>query len=231
DFADTAFWLANLRTDDSGVATATFTLPDNVTTWRLMALAMDKGQRFGWGANTFEVKKDVIARLKAPRYFVAGDVARLVAIGHNYLDETQELKLGLEEEGLGHVRGEPSAVETVAPGDRAVNYHWVQAEPAAEAEVTVSALTAAGGDAAEYKFPVYPRGSRVRQAYAGRLRDEVAHELTVAEGALPSSFAGELYLAPSLAATLSHGLGFFRDYPYDCLEQTLNRFRINAELA
>jgi hypothetical protein len=231
EFLDNALWLPNLRTDEDGFALASFTLPDNLTEWRIMALTLDRGQRFGWGSASIDVSKPVVARLKAPRYFVAGDVARLTAVGHNYLDEAQELTLGLEEEGLAHVRGEASTVETVAPGERAVNYHWVQAKPAEEAEVTVSALTAAGGDAAEYKFPVYPRGSNVRQAYAGRLRDEVAHELTVAEGALPSSFAGELYLAPSLGATLSHGLDLFRDYPYDCLEQTLNRFRVNAELA
>ena len=231
EFADTAFWLANLRTDESGIASASFTLPDNVTTWRVMALAMDRGRRFGWASDTFEVKKDVIARLKAPRYFVAGDVARLTAIGHNYLAEPQQLTLALEEEGLTHVGGEATATRAVGPGGREAMYHWVKALPVAEALVVTSALCEAGGDAAEYKFPVYPRGSKVRQAYAGRLRDEVAHTLTVAEGAVPSSFAGELILAPSLAATLSHGLGFFRDYPYDCVEQTLNRFRVNAELA
>jgi uncharacterized protein YfaS (alpha-2-macroglobulin family) len=231
EFADTAFWLPNLRTDESGVASASFTLPDNVTTWRVMALAMDKGPRFGWASDTFEVSKDVVARLKAPRYFVAGDVARLAAIGHNYLPEPQELTLAWEEEGLTHVRGEATATRTVDAGGRDAMYHWVEAAPVNEARIVTSVRCEAGGDAAEYSFPVYPCGSKVRQAYAGRLGDEVAHTLTVAEGAVPSSFGGELILAPSLAATLSHGLGFFRDYPYDCVEQTLNRFRVNAELA
>jgi len=231
DFADTAFWAPNVRTSGEGDASVSFTLPDNLTEWRVMALAMDRGRRFGWASDTFEVKKDVIARLKAPRYFVAGDVARLTAIGHNYLAEPQELTLALEEEGLTHVGGEATATRTVEPGGREAMYHWVEASPVTEALVVTSALCEAGSDAAEYRFPVYPCGSEVRQAYAGRLGDEVAHTLTVAEGAVPSSFAGELILAPSLAATLSHGLAFFRDYPYDCVEQTLNRFRVNAELA
>jgi uncharacterized protein YfaS (alpha-2-macroglobulin family) len=231
DFADTALWLPNLRTNDSGIASASFKLPDNVTTWRVMALALDRGQRFGWGSASVDVSKPVIARLKAPRYFVAGDVARLAAVGHNYLAEPQELTLALEEEGLTHVGGEATATRSVDAGGREALYHWVEASPVTEAVVVTSARCGAGGDAAEYKFPVYPRGSQVRQAYAGRLRGGVAHALTVAEGAVPSSFTGELILAPSLAATLSHGLGFYRDYPYDCVEQTLNRFRVNAELA
>lgn len=231
EFLDNALWLPNLRTDEEGLASALFTLPDDLTEWRIMALALDRGQRFGWSSAAIDVSKPVVARLKAPRYFVAGDVARLTAIGHNYLDEPQELTLALEEEGLTHVGGEATAARAVEPGGRGAMYHWVEASPVTEALVVTSALCQAGGDAAEYKFPIYARGSKVRQAYAGRLRDEVSHELAVADGVLPSSFAGELILAPSLAATLSHGLGFFRDYPYDCVEQTLNRFRVNAELA
>jgi len=38
-------------------------------------------------------------------------------------------------------------------------------------------------------------------------------------------------VTPSLAATLSHGLDFFKEYPHGCVEQTLNRFRLNALLA
>ncbi len=231
EFLDNALWLSNLRTDESGAASASFTLPDNLTEWRIIALALDRGRRFGWDDEKIDVSKGIVARLKAPRYVIAGDVTRLTAIGHNYLEQPQELTLGLEEEGLAHVRGEPSTVETVAPAERAVNYYWVQAEPAEEAKVIVSAVTAAEADAAEYMFPIYARGSKVRQAYAGRLRDEVSHRLAVVEGAAPATFAGELFLAPSLAATLSYGLDFYREYPYDCVEQTLNRFRVNAELA
>ena len=35
DFVDTAYWNANLVTDENGIATFDVTLPDNLTTWRL----------------------------------------------------------------------------------------------------------------------------------------------------------------------------------------------------
>ena len=231
EFADTAVWLPHVRTTDAGDAEASFELPDNLTEWRLMVLALDRGQRFGWGSSSFEVNKFVIARLKAPRYFVAGDVARLTAIGHNYLKETKELKLSVEEEGLVGVRGDASTTEDVPPDGKAVLYRWVEAPTAGEARLTTSALTDVESDAAALTLPIYPHGTQIRQAFGGRLRKEVSHELTVAEGMVPDTFAGELYVTPSLAATLSHGLDFFEKYPYDCVEQTLNRFRMNALLA
>jgi uncharacterized protein YfaS (alpha-2-macroglobulin family) len=231
EFADTAVWLPHVRTAEGGEAEASFKLPDNLTAWRLMALALDRGQRFGWGSSEFEVNKFVIARLKAPRYFVAGDVARLTAIGHNYLKEKKEMKLAIEEEGLVGVRGEASSTEEVPPDGKAVLYQWVEAPAAGEARLTTSALTDVESDAAAFALPIYPHGTQIRQAFGGRLRKEVSHGLTVAEGMVPDTFAGELYVTPSLAATLSHGLDFFKDYPYDCVEQTLNRFRMNALLA
>jgi uncharacterized protein YfaS (alpha-2-macroglobulin family) len=231
EFLDTALWLPHLYTAENGEATHSFELPDNLTDWRLMALALDAGQRFGWNAASFNVNKFIIARLKAPRYFVAGDVARLTAIGHNYLKEAKDLTLSVEEEGLTGIRGEPTATEEVAPDGKAVLYRWVEAPAAGEARLVASALTDVESDAMEQKLPIYPHGTQVRQAFAGRLRAEVAHTLTVAEGVAPASFTGELYVTPSLAATLSHGLDFFEDYPYDCVEQTLNRFRMNALLA
>jgi uncharacterized protein YfaS (alpha-2-macroglobulin family) len=231
EFADTAVWLPHVRTSEGGDAEASFKLPDNLTEWRLMALALDRGQRFGWGSSSFEVNKFVIARLKAPRYFVAGDVARLTAIGHNYLKEAKELKLSVEEEGLVGVRGEASTTEDVPPDGKAVLYRWVEAPAAGEAHLTTSALTDVESDATALTLPIYPHGTQIRQAFGGRLRKEVSHELTVAEGMVTDTFAGELFVTPSLAATLSHGIDFFKKYPYDCVEQTLNRFRMNALLA
>jgi len=230
-FADTALWLPSVRTDATGFATAAVKLPDNLTQWRVMALALDKGQRFGWGNDLFNVNKYIIARLKAPRYMVVGDVARLTAIGHNYLPEAKTLKLGVEVEGLTRTEGEGEKTEEVAAKGEAVLYDWVEATTPGTARLVTSALTDVESDAAETFLPVYPHGSIIRQAFAGRLRDEVVHTLTVAEGVAPSSFSAELFVTPSLAATLSHGLDFFQDYPYDCVEQTLNRFRMNALLA
>ncbi|UCH77399.1 MAG: hypothetical protein JSU81_06575, partial [Candidatus Coatesbacteria bacterium] len=231
EFADTAAWIPHILTSTGGVAEATFTLPDNLTDWQVLALALDRGQRFGWGSSSFNVNKFIIARLKAPRYFVAGDVARLTAIGHNYLEEAAELKLGLETEGLTAVEGDVSKTENVPADGKAVLYRWVEAPGAGEAKLTASALTAVESDAAAYTLPLYPHGTQVRQAFAGRLRTEVAHEFTIAEGMAADTFDGELYVTPSLAATLSHGLDFFKKYPHGCVEQTLNRFRLNALLA
>jgi hypothetical protein len=231
EFLDVALWLPNVRTDAAGVAGTTFKLPDNLTEWRVMALALDAGQRFGWGNAAFNVNKYIIARLKAPRYMVAGDVARLTAFGHNYLKEEKELTVKIDVEGLTPVKGDNTLTQKVPADGQAVLYEWVEAGASGRARLVTSALTDTESDAAELFVPIYPHGSQIRQAFGGRLRDDVTHKLTVLDNITAGSFTAELFVTPSLAQTLSHGLDYFKDYPYDCVEQTLNRFRVNALLA
>ncbi|UCE26520.1 MAG: carboxypeptidase regulatory-like domain-containing protein, partial [Candidatus Coatesbacteria bacterium] len=57
-FADAAFWEPAVITDADGKAYIEIELPDNLTTWKVMALGVDKGQRIGWGCGDFKVTKN-----------------------------------------------------------------------------------------------------------------------------------------------------------------------------
>ncbi len=73
-FRTTAFFLGSVVTDANGNATATATLPDNLTTFRVMAVALTTGDRFGSGDTTLLVTRPLIARAALPRFVRVGDV-------------------------------------------------------------------------------------------------------------------------------------------------------------
>jgi alpha-2-macroglobulin len=73
-FRTTAFFLGSVVTNDNGVATATASLPDNLTTFRVMAVAVTRGDRFGSGDSTLLVTRPLVARPALPRFVRAGDV-------------------------------------------------------------------------------------------------------------------------------------------------------------
>lgn len=79
-FEDTAYWKSNVRTDQKGQATVSFTLPDNLTTWRLTARGHDLTGRVGESRKKFLVTQDLIARIGKPRFFVEGDELSLLGI-------------------------------------------------------------------------------------------------------------------------------------------------------
>ena len=230
-FTDSPLWIPNLVTDSNGKATANVVVPDNLTTWELFALGVDKGQHIGWGSSSFVSAKNVIIRLKVPRCLVVGDSCKLTAMAHNYLTTEKEVRLSVETEGLTYLSGDQSKVIKVAANDMGIMEEWVRADKPGQVTLISAALTDEESDAAQTTLPVFPHGAQLKQSFAGRLRDSVTQTLTLADKIDPTTFKGQLILSPSLAKSISHGLEFFTYYPYDCIEQTINRFLPNALLA
>lgn len=72
-FSPLAYFAGALRTDANGVATATFTLPDDLTTWRAMVVATSADGRFGNADATFTTTKPLVANPVIPQFARPGD--------------------------------------------------------------------------------------------------------------------------------------------------------------
>jgi uncharacterized protein YfaS (alpha-2-macroglobulin family) len=72
-FSPLAYFAGALRTDANGVATATFTLPDDLTTWRAMVVATSADGRFGNAESTFRTTKPLVANPVIPQFARPGD--------------------------------------------------------------------------------------------------------------------------------------------------------------
>jgi alpha-2-macroglobulin len=72
DFQALAYY-NNVVTDASGKAQITFKLPDNLTTWRIMAIATDGNLRFGNGETTFITTKPLLTNPILPQFARPGD--------------------------------------------------------------------------------------------------------------------------------------------------------------
>ncbi|MBV9972194.1 MAG: Ig-like domain-containing protein [Candidatus Eremiobacteraeota bacterium] len=76
NFQPLAFYNGALKTDGGGKAQFSVTLPDDVTTWRVMAIAVGgQGQdyRFGVGDATFISRKPILANPLLPQFARTGD--------------------------------------------------------------------------------------------------------------------------------------------------------------
>ena len=72
-FKTTAFFLGSVITDASGNAVVGAKLPDNLTTFRLMAVAVTAGDRYGSGESPLLVTRPLVARPALPRFVRPGD--------------------------------------------------------------------------------------------------------------------------------------------------------------
>jgi uncharacterized protein YfaS (alpha-2-macroglobulin family) len=223
-FRDTAYWNPTVHTDDEGQATVRVNLPDNLTTWRLTAKAVNEATQVGDATNEIVVAKDLLIRPVTPRFFMAGDTTRLEAIVHNYTDQRAEVAVSLSATGLVI---EDSAVHSVSiPADESHEVAWQTSVALADqATLTFSAQAADGlSDAVELELPVYAYGTPEVVGNAGQVTDSVREIVR-----LPHYIDGDrgeltLELSSSLAASMRYSLRYVEEYGYECTEQTISRF-------
>jgi hypothetical protein len=96
NFNETAFFFPQLRTNNDGSATFSFTMPDALTRWRLMLLAYTKDRKTGQNEYTFTSSKPVMIMADMPRYMYDNDELWFVANVINTGDEPVTPKVKLE---------------------------------------------------------------------------------------------------------------------------------------
>jgi alpha-2-macroglobulin len=225
-FPDTAFWAADVTTDESGRAKATVAFPDSLTTWRATARGVAPGDRFGGAVLKTIVRKNLIVRLAAPRFFVQGDEVVLSGVVHNYLTSAKKARVSVSLAGLDLISG--SATQDVDVASRAeAKIDWrVKAEAIRSAKITAQALTDEESDALEIELPIHPPGISVRQARGGSIGGSgvASFSLSFPAGAVPGSRSLSIELSPSIAGSLLSALEYLTSFPYGCVEQTMSSF-------
>lgn len=228
EFADTAYWLANLETDPNGIAEINFKMPDNLTDWKIRAWVMGAGTKVGEGTANVVTSKNLLLRLQAPRFFVEKDEVVLSANIHNFLKTKKSVtaKLQLEGATLEPIDGAPKIVQIEPGGEARVDWR-VKAAREGSAVVRMLALADEESDAMEMKFPVYVHGMLKTDSFSGALRpSETSGSISfeVPAERRPEQSQLELRYSPSLAGAMVDALPYLVQYPYGCTEQTLSRF-------
>src|SRR5262249_55929961 len=86
DFNALAFFAASLPTDANGRASVKVKLPDNLTRYRVMAVAVAGEKQFGIGESAITARLPIMARPSAPRFLNFGDRVELPVVVQNQTD-------------------------------------------------------------------------------------------------------------------------------------------------
>ena len=96
NFAETAFFYPQLRTDANGEVNIDFTLPESLTTWKFMGLAHTRDLFHGSIAEEVVVSKPFMLQLQMPRFVRVGDQVSVVATLMNQSDKDVKGKVRME---------------------------------------------------------------------------------------------------------------------------------------
>lgn len=234
DFPDTAFWEAYIKTNAEGRATVSLTLPDNLTTWRMDARAVNKDTLVGQSTLDLVSTKDLLVRPQTPRFFVAGDQAILGAAIHNNTLNPLEVNVSVEVKGLQLLEPASRSVQVPAKGQAYTSWKVKVNDDVSRADLVFSVQGGGLRDASRppqgtldnQGIPVYRFSAPETVGTSGQLLEKgtLVEAINLPAGIDVSQGNLTVRINPSLAAGINDGLSFLENFPYECIEQTISRF-------
>ena len=224
NFPDTAYWNPTLKTNNEGKAEVEIPLPDNLTTWRLAAIANSKEAAFGSKVSEVTVSRDVLIRPFLPRFLSIGDEAKLGAIVVNTSGDTQTLTAKIESDGL-QITDEKSKQLVLADGAQE-KLTWVTVAnnvASAKIRLVVEGADKTTQDAVEMTLPIKSYSVPEVVATSGQAKDTASEEIVLPKELDPMQGAASVSFSPSLGSDSINALPYLLTYPYYCTEQITSR--------
>lgn len=233
-FKNTAYYNPSIITNDEGIAKVEFELPDNLTTFRVIAVSNSKNNTFGYQEKNILVQKNIIIEDKTPKIIRVWDEIKIWANIFNTSSKNQTISVKLESSA--YKKQLPEQIITIQPGASQLVQWKVKNERAGkEFKYKISAIweNADYSDAYENIIPVadLPMFAKVEKK-SGSVK---AKELYDAEFKIPNNTD---LTASKVVVTFSNNKLAGIDsivrsllvYPYWCIEQTTSSTYPNAVL-
>lgn len=221
-FQTTAFFLGSVVTDAEGRAVAAAKLPDNLTTFRLMAVAVTAGDRYGSGQAPLLVTRPLVARPALPRFVREGDRFTAGVVVNHRLGGTPMVQVEAEARGA-RIDGPKSRRERLEAGrGREVRFAFQAPAPGRAGDSVRFRFRAASGreaDAVEAGIPVRPSYRPRAYTLAGVLHDTATVVLQLPDDLDPERSRLTLELGTSPLPMIRGAERWLRIYPYWCTEQ------------
>ncbi|HEV2333275.1 MAG TPA: MG2 domain-containing protein [Gammaproteobacteria bacterium] len=222
-FKFVSYWNPSLRADAKGDAKFSFTVPDNLTGWRVLVLAVDPGDRMGLGQGTFKVNRPTELRPVMPNQVVEGDKFTAGFSVMNRTDKPRDLKVHIGVKG--QVEGAPvlDQVVHVDPYKRAELWLPVAATGPGSMDFTATAGDASDSDGLKQSVPVKPMTTMLNLAQYGTATAAAREPVQYPSGAVTGSVQLGVNLAPTVIGNLQGAFAYMSEYPYECWEQRLTK--------
>ena len=183
-FPEAFLWQPRVVTDEGGTATVEVRVPDQLTTWRVLALAHDREGHQAGAVHTFDSRLPVYVDPVVPGWLTAGDKLSLPV---QVVNSTAEpIVASLEVEASGAMRG-IGMVQSVRLAGGGSDVRTLPLTVTGAGSATIVARLDGGGesDAAERRIPVQPAGRPVERVRGSTLASTASFQLAPPVGADP----------------------------------------------
>ncbi|OBB61228.1 hypothetical protein A6B34_02405 [Mycolicibacterium monacense] len=230
DFSALALFAASVITDAEGRAAVPVKLPDNLTRYRVLAVATDGVARFGVGESALTARLSLMVRPSAPRFLAWGDTFELPVVVQNQADVPLEVDVAVRAGNAALTAGAGRRL-VVPASDRAEVRFPATTDSVGQARFEVAAASGPDADAATVTLPVWSPATTEAFALHGVLDEGALEQPVRAPAGVVPSFGGlEVTTSSTGVAALADAVAYLVDYPFDCAEQLASRVLAIAAL-
>ncbi len=224
DFNPLATFAPEVLTNSIGKAVVKVNLPDNLTRYRVMVVAVDKsGNQFGSGEANITARLPLMVRPSAPRFLNFGDRFEMPIVLQNQTAEDFEAELIIQVSNLTLDGGQGFKV-TVPANDRIEVRFPISAEMAGDARFRVAAVSGEYADAASGELPVYtPATTEAFATYGVIDQGSIVQPIARPEDIFPQFGGLEINTSSTALQALTDAVVYLYSYPYECSEQMASR--------
>ena len=224
DFRFVSYWNPSLATDTAGRASFTFTVPDNLTGWRVLVLGVSPSDRMGLGDTTIRVNQPTELRPVMPNQVVQGDVFRAGFSVMNRTDRARTVSVVTSAtDRTGEIASQRVTL-ALAPFERRSVWMPVETTVAGLLKFVARAGDYSDHDQLSHTLEVQKRRSFVTAAdYGTTIQHQVSRTVRVPEDVHRDSVSLSVDLSPSVIANVEGAFRYMQNYPYLCWEQRLSK--------
>jgi alpha-2-macroglobulin len=223
-FVASAVWVPGAVTNAAGIATVQFAAPDNLTAFRMMAVAADRTYRFGSADKRFTVSKPLQLHSALPRFVSLGDSLHAGVVVHNETKAAGSATVKLVSDEHVTIAGNAEQTVNVAAGGRVPVLFDLKPAAVGTAALKFTVTMGSETDGVKLDLPVqHPSRARTNEVAFGATKDDKTIAIALPAEAIPTTAELVISVDPDGLAGIEDGLRDLIGYPYGCLEQTTSK--------
>lgn len=220
-FPETLLWRPDLITDRRGRAEVNFKVADNITTWKMYAVASTKNGKVGIAEKEITSFQPFFVDLDPPKFLTEGDRISLPVQVRNYTEQKQTVNVSMTKGSwFTLTEGDRQNVE-VEPGRSQNAIFGFRADSViTEGKQQVTATARKEGDSIERAVTVRPNGQEIIRTQAKLFVGSETLRADYPSNALQGTQNAEVKIYPNLFAHVGESVEGLLKRPYGCGEQT-----------
>jgi uncharacterized protein YfaS (alpha-2-macroglobulin family) len=223
NFDPLAAFAPAVTTGAGGKASVEVTMPDNLTRYRVVALAVAGEKQFGKGESAVTARLPLMVRPSPPRFLNFGDTFQLPVVVQNQTDAPMTVTLGVRASNAAITDGRGRQV-TVPANDRVEVRFPAAAEMPGTARFQVVGAAGKATDAAELALPVWTPATTEAFATYGVIDEGAIKQAVALPGKVVPAFGGlEVETSSTQLQALTDAFLYLVAYPFECSEQLSSR--------